>query len=74
MVIYRMARKYINILKKTIYYKDLAKRYGKMADNPDLISSDPELSGKLKILPKSSFFVQFNEPQNESAASSLFTA
>jgi hypothetical protein len=61
---FRMARKYINILKRTIYYRDLATRYEKMADNPDLISSDPELYGKSKILPKSSFFIQFNEPQN----------
>jgi hypothetical protein len=61
---FRMAGKYINILKKTIYYRDLAKRYEKMADNPDLISSDPELFGKSKILPKDSFFIQFNEPQN----------
>jgi hypothetical protein len=61
---FRMAWKYINILKRTIYYRDLAHRYGMMADNPDLIGSDPELSGKLKLLPQSSFFIQFNEPQN----------
>jgi len=61
---YRMARKYINILKKTIYYRSLAKKFEEMTDNPDLISSDPELGAKLKILPKSNFFIQFNEPQN----------
>ena len=59
-----MARKYINILKRTFYYKDLAKKLESMADNPGLISSDPELGPKLKINPKSSFFIQFNEPQN----------
>ena len=61
---FRMAEKYINILKRTIYYRDFAKKYLKMTDNPDLINSDPELSAKRKILPKSSFFIQFNEPQN----------
>ena len=61
---YRMARKYINILKRTIYYRDWAKKFEKMADNPALISSDPELGAKLKILPKSNFFIKFNEPQN----------
>lgn len=61
---YRMARKYINILKRTFYYKDLAIKLESMADNPGLISSDPELGPKLKINPKSSFFIQFNEPQN----------
>lgn len=61
---YRMARKYLNILKKTIYYRGWAKKYEAMADNPDLIRSDPELGAKLKILPKSNFFIKFNEPQN----------
>lgn len=61
---YRMARKYINILRKTIYYRDWAKKYKEMADNPGLISSDPELGAKLKILPKNNFFIKFNEPQN----------
>ncbi|MBE3086607.1 MAG: hypothetical protein IMZ64_10380, partial [Bacteroidetes bacterium] len=61
---YRMARKYINILKRTIYYRDWAKKFEEMADNPDLIRSHPELGAKLKILPKNNFFIKFNEPQN----------
>jgi hypothetical protein len=61
---YKVARKYLNILKSTIYYRDWAKKYEKLADNPDLIKSDPELGAKLKILPKSNFFILFNEPQN----------
>lgn len=61
---YRMARKYINILKRTIYYRDLAKNFEEMTDNPDLIHSHPDLEAKLKILPKNNFFIQFNEPQN----------
>jgi hypothetical protein len=61
---YAIARKYINILKRTIYYRKRALEYEKMADNPDLIQSHPELGAKLKLLPKNSFFIQFNEPQN----------
>jgi len=61
---YKVARKYLNILKSTIYYRDWAKKYEKMADNPELIKSDPDLGSKLKILPKSNFFILFNEPQN----------
>jgi hypothetical protein len=61
---YRMAKKYINILKMTIYYRKRALEYEKMADNPDLIPSHPELGAKLKILPENDFFIQFNEPQN----------
>ncbi len=60
----RMARKYAGILKETLYYRDEAGRFEAMADNPQLINSDAELGPKVKILPKSSFFIKFNEPQN----------
>jgi hypothetical protein len=60
---YGEARKYISILKKTVYYRDQASKLEKIADNPELIKSDPELSEKLKLLPKSNFFIKFNEPQ-----------
>jgi hypothetical protein len=59
-----MAKKYISILKKTIYYRKWTREFEKLADNPDLIRTHPELGAKLKILPKSNFFIQFNEPQN----------
>jgi hypothetical protein len=61
---FRMADKYLNILRRTIYYKDFADKYGMIAGRPELINSDPELMDKKKILPKGSFFIQFNEPQN----------
>jgi len=60
----QMAKKYLNILKKTIYYRKLANDLLKLADNPELIDSHPELGAKRKLLPKTNFFVQFNEPQN----------
>jgi hypothetical protein len=59
-----MARKYLSILEKTIYYRKWAKDLLKLADNPELIDSHPELGAKRKLLPKKNFFVQFNEPQN----------
>ena len=61
---YKMAMKYINILKKTIYYRNWAKKHEEMVDNPELIRSDPDLGAKSALLPKSNFFIQFNEPQN----------
>ena len=61
---YRMTRKYINILKKTIYYRKWAKELEKLVDEPGLIRSHPELGSKLNILPGTNFFIQFNEPQN----------
>jgi hypothetical protein len=60
---YAMARKYINILKRTIYYRKEAKGLEKLADNPALINSDPEFGPRLKLLPIENFFIQFNEPQ-----------
>lgn len=41
---YDLARKYINILKKTLYYKDWAEKYEPMIGNPKLIEESPELS------------------------------
>jgi hypothetical protein len=60
---YAMATKYINILRKTVYYRKTALELEKLVGNPELISSDPELGPKQKLLPKSDFFIQFNEPQ-----------
>lgn len=61
---YEMARKYLRILKKTVYYRNWAEKYENMADNPELIRTDPDLSAKTALLPKTNFFIQFNEPQN----------
>jgi len=58
-----MARKYINILKKTMNYRDLAKKYEKMAGNPELIEADPELGGKRKLLPVKDFIVKLKNQQ-----------
>jgi hypothetical protein len=61
---YLMARKYINILKHTIFYRKWALEFEKMADNPGLINTHPELGKKRELLPANNFFIQFNEPQN----------
>lgn len=60
---YRMARKYVNILKRTMYHRDWAKNLERMADDPSLIRSDPGLGAKLEILPRNEFFIEYNEPQ-----------
>ena len=39
-----LARKYINILKKTLYFKEWAEQYEPMIENPKLIEDSPELS------------------------------
>lgn len=61
---FAMAGKYLNILRKTIYYRKWAMEFEKIADNHDLILIHPDIGAKLKLLPKNDFFIQFNEPQN----------
>jgi len=61
---YTMARKYINILRKTVFYRKWASDMGKIADNPALLAENTELAAKRDLLPPNSFFIQFNEPQN----------
>jgi hypothetical protein len=61
---YKIAERYINVLKKTFHYNSWAEKYGKMLYNPDLINSDPELGGKIRLLPKKDFFVVTDDEQN----------
>lgn len=61
---YKVAERYINVLKKTLHYRSWAKKYEKMLYNPSLINSDPELGEKIRLLPKKDFFVRPNDVQN----------
>jgi hypothetical protein len=61
---YVLARKYINILKKTAYYRREAMEFERLANDPELIKTDPELGEKLMLIAKGNFFIQFNEPEN----------
>ena len=46
---YDLAMKYINTLKKTLFYKEWAKKYEKMAKNPELIAKDREMASILPL-------------------------
>ncbi len=46
---YPLAQKYINTLKKTIFYKKWAEKYEKMIKNPELIAKDREFAGILPL-------------------------
>jgi hypothetical protein len=61
---YKIAERYINILKKTLYYRSWAKKYEKMLFNPELVNSDPELGEKIRLLPQIDFFIRPNDIQN----------
>ncbi len=60
---FRMAKKYISILKNTFYYKEWAKKYEKMLFYPELVKADPELSVKQSLLSDTDFFVDSKQPQ-----------
>ncbi len=46
---YALAQKYINTLKKTLFYKEWAERYEKFVRNPQLIAKDREFASILPL-------------------------
>jgi hypothetical protein len=65
---YKVAEKYINVLKKTLHYRNWAKKYEAMLINPELINSDPELGEKIKQKPKNDFIITIRNPQKNIAS------
>ncbi len=61
---YQIAERYIHVLKKTLHYKKWARKYEKLAHNPALIASDPELGEKIRMIPAKDFFIGTNDSQN----------
>lgn len=61
---YRMAEKYINMLKRSFNYRTWAKEYEKLLYEPERIQSHPELGEKIRLLPKENFLIRLNNPQN----------
>lgn len=44
-----LAKKYIRTLKKTLFYRDWAEKYEKIANNPELMAKDREMSSILPL-------------------------
>ncbi|MCE5348214.1 MAG: DUF6057 family protein [Bacteroidales bacterium] len=61
---YKIAERYINVLKKTLHYRNWAAKYEKMLNNHALVYSDPELGEKIRMLPKRDFFLGPDDAQN----------
>lgn len=59
---YRMAEKYIKILKNTIYYSREAIAYEKMISDTSFLTSD--ISAKMKIQPGKDFFIYVDSAEN----------
>jgi hypothetical protein len=61
---FKIAARYINVLKKTLHYKKWAKKYEMMLFKPDLVNSDPEIGEKIKLIPKNDFFIFTDDFRN----------
>jgi len=61
---YKIAQRYINVLKRTSHFREWAERIEKMNFSPALIHADAELGEKLRTLPKRDFFIGSNDIQN----------
>ncbi len=61
---FRIAERYINVLKKTLIYKGWALKYEKMLNRSDLVKADPELGSKIRLLPGKDFFVVTDDFKN----------
>jgi hypothetical protein len=61
---YRMADKYIGILKNTVYYRKEAAAYEKMITDTLSLLSDPDISGKRMVLPGNDFFIYVDSAEN----------
>ena len=59
---YRVASKYIDILKQTFFYHPQAEKFEKLLFNDDAINADPELGEKRKNKINTDFFALTDEP------------
>ena len=59
---YRVAAKYINILAKTLFYRQEAIHFKKMVFNDSAVRDDKELSEESKIRIKNDFFIVSDDP------------
>jgi len=61
---YKSAKRYLDVLKKTLHYRKWADRYITMLNEPSLILSDPELEGRIRLLPRMDFFISQDDMAN----------
>ncbi|HUX97380.1 MAG TPA: DUF6057 family protein [Bacteroidales bacterium] len=61
---FRAAERYLNVLKKTLRYRNWADKYERFLFNPELVRSDPEMGSKIRLMPEEDFFILTNENRN----------
>jgi len=60
---YIMAEKYTGVLKNTLFYRKWAAEYEKLIGDSSAIRSNHELGRKVKMLPRSDFFIFLESPE-----------
>jgi hypothetical protein len=53
---YEVAKKYLNLLTHSLFYRDWARHYRELADHPELIETDPELATKRRFAINTDFW------------------
>lgn len=61
---FRVAKRYLNVLDKTILYKKESGKYMKMLADKELVKSDPELGEKIRLMPRQDFFIHTDDARN----------
>lgn len=59
---YKVAEKYISILKQSVFYRDEARRFESFIDNKTAVLNDTELGGKQRLKATQDFFVLAENP------------
>jgi hypothetical protein len=60
---YQIAGKYINVLKQTLRYRKIAKKYEGMLENPETIKNDPDMGRKLNLRKGDDFLIRLKDQQ-----------
>ena len=61
---FKVAERYLNVLKKTLRYRSWADKYEKFLFSPELLKADPDLGEKIMLMPKEDFFILTSEIKN----------
>ncbi len=59
---YKVAQKYVSILKQSVFYRDVAREYENLLFNDEAMEKDAELGPKKQLKTKQDFFVMVENP------------
>jgi hypothetical protein len=60
---YKVAAKYISVLKRTLRYRNIANKYEVMLDHPELVKNDLEMGRKVSLRSGEDFLIRLKDQQ-----------